>query len=81
VQDRFLSGKSVVIDHGNGLFSVYFHLSEFSVKKGEKVKQGQIIAKSGDTGRVSGAHLHFGIVIDGTNVDAMDFIRQVNDLF
>lgn len=81
VQDRYLSGKTIVIDHGEGLYSLYFHLSEFQVKQGEKVKQGQVIAKSGDTGRVSGAHLHFGIVINGTNVDAMDFIEQVNGLF
>lgn len=81
VQDRYLSGKTVAIDHGEGLISVYFHLSDFNVKAGEQVKRGQIIAKSGDTGRVSGAHLHFGIVISGTNVDAMDFISQVNALF
>lgn len=81
VQDRFLSGKSVVIDHGEGLYSVYFHLSEFVVKQGESVKRGQIIAKSGDSGRVSGAHLHFGIIIQSTNVDAMDFIAQVEQLF
>ncbi|WP_334082679.1 M23 family metallopeptidase, partial [Helicobacter typhlonius] len=52
-----------------------------NVKQGDTIKRGDIIAKSGDTGRVSGAHLHFGIVINGTNVDAMDFIEQVNTLF
>ncbi|MCX2716565.1 M23 family metallopeptidase [Helicobacter sp. MIT 21-1697] len=81
VQDRYLSGKTIVIDHGEGLYSVYFHLSDFEVKQGDTIKRGQIIAKSGDTGRVSGAHLHFGIIINGTNVDAMDFIEQVNTLF
>lgn len=81
VQDRYLSGKSIYIDHGSGVYSVYFHLDEFLVKEGDMIKQGQVIAKSGDTGRVSGAHLHFGIVINGTNVDAMDFIEQVNALF
>lgn len=81
VQDRYLSGKTVAIDHGYGVVSVYFHLSDFNVKQGENVKRGQIIAKSGDTGRVSGAHLHFGVVINGTNVDAMDFIEKVNALF
>ena len=81
VQDRYLSGKSIYIDHGSGVYSVYFHLDEFLVKQGDMIKQGQVIAKSGDTGRVSGAHLHFGIVINGTNVDAMDFIEQVNALF
>ena len=81
VQERYLSGKTIVIDHGEGLYSVYFHLNDFEVKQGDTIKRGQIIAKSGDTGRVSGAHLHFGIIINGTNVDAMDFIEQVNTLF
>ncbi|WP_291028396.1 M23 family metallopeptidase [Helicobacter sp.] len=81
VQDRYLSGKTIAIDHGEGLVSVYFHLSDFNVKEGESIKRGQVIAKSGDTGRVSGAHLHFGIVINGTNVDALDFIEQVEGLF
>lgn len=81
VQDRYLSGKSIYIDHGFGVYSVYFHLSEFDVKEGQMVKRGQVIAKSGDTGRVSGAHLHFGIVINGTNIDALDFIDKVNALF
>lgn len=81
VQDRYLSGKSIYVDHGSGVYSVYFHLDEFLVKEGDTIKQGQVIAKSGDTGRVSGAHLHFGIVVNGTNVDAMDFIEQVNALF
>lgn len=81
VQERYLSGKTIVIDHGEGLYSVYFHLNDFEVQQGDTIKRGQIIAKSGDTGRVSGAHLHFGIIINGTNVDAMDFIEQVNTLF
>lgn len=81
VQERFLSGNSVVINHGEGVYSVYFHLSEFAVKKGDKIKQGQVIAKSGDTGRVSGAHLHFGIVINGTNVNPIDFIQKVSAIF
>lgn len=81
VQDRYLSGKSIYIEHGSNVYSVYFHLDEFLVKQGDMIRQGQVIAKSGDTGRVSGVHLHFGIVISGTNVDAMDFIEQVNALF
>lgn len=81
VQDRYLSGKSIVINHGEGLHSVYFHLDSFDVKVGDKVKQGQVIAKSGGTGRVSGPHLHFGIVINGTNVDSLDFVQQTQNLF
>lgn len=80
-KDRFLAGKSVVIDHGEGIFSMYFHCSETKVKVGDFVKRGDIIALSGNTGRVSGPHLHFGILVRGAQVDPMDFMDQINKLF
>lgn len=80
-KDRFLAGKSVVIDHGEGVFSMYYHCSDIKVKLGEKVQRGQVVALSGDTGRVSGAHLHFGILVNGVQVDPIDFINKVNKLF
>lgn len=61
VADHYFSGKSVYVYHGNGLFTQYFHLDDFSVKKGDIVKQGQEIGKCGSTGRATGAHLHVGI--------------------
>lgn len=79
-KERYLSGNSVMIDHGEGIYSVYFHLESLNVKVGDKVKQGQIIALSGNTGRSSGAHLHFGIVINNTIIDPMDFIEQTKEL-
>lgn len=80
-KDRFLAGKSVVIDHGEGIYSMYYHCSEIKVKLGQRVQKGQVVALSGDTGRVSGAHLHFGMLVNGVQVDPIDFINKVNELF
>lgn len=80
-KDRFLAGGSVVLDHGEGVFSMYYHCSVIKVKVGEIVEKGDLIAFSGATGRVSGPHLHFGILVRGVQVDPLDFIAQVNGLF
>jgi murein DD-endopeptidase MepM/ murein hydrolase activator NlpD len=68
---RFLyfEGNCVVIDHGQGLLSLYFHLSELKVKEGEVVKRGQEIALSGGTGRATGPHLHVAVRWQGTYLD------------
>ncbi|WP_299549915.1 M23 family metallopeptidase [uncultured Helicobacter sp.] len=80
-KDRFLAGGSVVLDHGEGVFSMYYHCSAIKVKVGDLVEKGDLIALSGATGRVSGPHLHFGILVRGAQVDPLDFIAQVNGLF
>jgi murein DD-endopeptidase MepM/ murein hydrolase activator NlpD len=74
-QDLFFSGKTVVIDHGLGLFTMYFHLSEILVKVGEPVKTNQIIGKAGSTGRSTGPHLHWGVRINNERVDPMKLIE------
>ncbi len=68
---RFLyfEGNCVVIDHGQGLLTLYFHLSEFKVKEGETVKGGQEIGLSGGTGRATGPHLHVAVRWQGTYLD------------
>ncbi len=68
---RFLyfEGNCVVIDHGQGLLTLYFHLSEFKVKEGDAVKRGQEIGLSGGTGRATGPHLHVGVRWQGTYLD------------
>jgi murein DD-endopeptidase MepM/ murein hydrolase activator NlpD len=70
-------GNAVVIDHGWGLYSGYWHLSEFKVTPGQTVKQGDLIALSGNTGLSTGAHLHWDMRVGGLNVDPMQFTRQV----
>ena len=70
-------GNAIVIDHGWGLYSGYWHLSEFKVTPGQTVKQGDLIASSGNTGLSTGAHLHWDMRVLGVNVDPMQFTRQV----
>lgn len=59
--DMFLSGGTLIIDHGHGLSSTFIHLSKILVKKGDAIKQGQDIALVGQTGRASGPHLHWAM--------------------
>jgi murein DD-endopeptidase MepM/ murein hydrolase activator NlpD len=68
---RFLyfEGNCVAIDHGQGLLTLYFHLSEFKVREGDTVKGGQIIGLSGGTGRATGPHLHVAVRWQGTYLD------------
>jgi murein DD-endopeptidase MepM/ murein hydrolase activator NlpD len=68
-------GKMVEIDHGNGYATRYGHLSEVDVKVGEKVKLGQIIGKSGSTGRSTGPHLHYEIRHDGRPINPVAFLK------
>jgi murein DD-endopeptidase MepM/ murein hydrolase activator NlpD len=60
-EDQFFAGNGVYIDHGDGLVSMYFHLSKIEVKAGQKVRKGQTIGLVGNTGRSTGAHLFFGV--------------------
>ncbi len=70
-QDMFYSGKTVMIDHGHGLSSIYIHMSEILVKKGQLVTKGEAIGAVGMTGRATGPHLHWGISLFRTHLDPM----------
>ena len=77
-EERFYAGGSVIIDHGQGIYTTYYHLSKFLVQEGDLVKKGQKIALSGESGRVTGPHLHFGVRVFGVQVDPLAFITVIN---
>jgi murein DD-endopeptidase MepM/ murein hydrolase activator NlpD len=78
--DHFFAGKSVYVDHGQGLLSMYFHLSDIRTAAGEEVARGEPIALSGKTGRVTGAHLHFGLYLGGARLDPTAFQKLTERL-
>jgi hypothetical protein len=71
----FFEGNFVVVDHGQGLLSLYLHLSEFKVKEGETVSEGQVIGLSGGTGRATGAHLHLAVRWQGVYLNPVILLR------
>jgi murein DD-endopeptidase MepM/ murein hydrolase activator NlpD len=72
--EYFFNGKTVFVDHGNGLITLYCHLDRIDVKPGDAVRKGQQIGLSGMTGRASGPHLHWSVVLNGVMVDPELFI-------
>jgi hypothetical protein len=77
----FFSGRGVFVDHGQGLTSMYFHLSEISVAEGDSVRTGEIIGAAGASGRVTGPHLHLGLEWNGARVDPDPFFFKQEHLF
>jgi murein DD-endopeptidase MepM/ murein hydrolase activator NlpD len=71
----YFEGNFVVLDHGQGLLTLYLHLSEFKVKEGDQVKRGQVIGLSGGTGRATGPHLHVAVRWQGTYLDPAALMR------
>ncbi|CAM2979979.1 M23 family metallopeptidase [Legionella worsleiensis] len=74
IGDYFFTGKTVIIDHGMGVFSLYAHLSKITVTSGERIKQGKELGLVGMTGRVTGPHLHWSMIVNQTLVDPLLFV-------
>ena len=72
--DFFFSGNLVYLDHGQGLISLFAHLSEIDVIVGQRVEKGQVVGKVGATGRVTGPHLHWSLGLNGTWIDPALFL-------
>ena len=70
----YFSGNTVIVDHGLGMFSTFAHLSEIGVRAGDVVPLGQAIGKVGATGRVTGAHLHWAVRLNGARVDPLSLV-------
>ncbi len=73
-------GKTLVIDHGLGIFSLYLHLNEFKAAAGQRVARGDIVGLSGNTGYSIEPHLHFSIKINSANVDPLKFIETMQKI-
>lgn len=73
-EELVVYGKTIVIDHGLGIYSLYLHLSEFKVVEEEAVNRGEIIGLSGNTGWSTGPHLHLSLKINKASVDPLKFI-------
>ena len=74
--DYFFNGNTVFIDHGQGLITAYMHLSRIDVRAGQAVKAGEILGAAGATGRVTGAHLHWAVILNNTAVDPQLFLAR-----
>jgi murein DD-endopeptidase MepM/ murein hydrolase activator NlpD len=79
--DLFYTGGTVIIDHGMDIFTVYGHLSEVKVEAGQIVNAGDVVALSGNTGRSSGPHLHWGVKIHGHYIDGYSLIEETKKQF
>jgi len=75
-RDLYFTGNTVVIDHGLGVFSVLAHLSVVGVREGETVTRGETIGRVGATGRVTGAHLHWAVRMNGARVDPVAVLAK-----
>lgn len=74
-EEHFFGGKSVVLDHGEGLYTMYFHLQDSLVQPGQRVAQGEVIGRVGSTGRATGPHLHWGARLYGARIDPQELLQ------
>jgi hypothetical protein len=74
-EEHFFAGNSLVLDHGEGLYTMYFHLQEWFVRPGQRVVAGEMVGRVGSTGRATGPHLHWGARLRGARIDPEELLR------
>jgi murein DD-endopeptidase MepM/ murein hydrolase activator NlpD len=74
-EEHFFGGQSIVVDHGLGLHTMYFHLMERLAEVGMRVARGERIGRVGQTGRATGPHLHWGARLLGARVDPSELLK------
>ena len=74
--DLFYTGNTLILDHGLGMISIYAHMNEISVKKGQKIALGQLLGSVGKTGRATGPHLHWGVYLLNKPIDPMSLVKS-----
>ncbi|MEK6691702.1 MAG: M23 family metallopeptidase [Nitrospirota bacterium] len=75
IDDQFFGGKTIVIDHGYGIYSIFNHLSKIAVSDGQLVKRGKIIGYTGSTGRATGPNLHWGVRLQRERINPVSLVN------
>jgi|TARA_B100001964_G_scaffold235264_1_gene295071 murein DD-endopeptidase MepM/ murein hydrolase activator NlpD len=73
--DYFFNGKTVFLDHGQGLITMYCHMEKINIKEGDSVSVNDVLGTVGSTGRVTGAHLHWSVILNNTTVEPLLFLK------
>ena len=76
--DFYFNGKTILLDHGQGLITMYCHMSEYMVEEGEFIDRGQMLGLVGSTGRSTGPHLHWSVSLNNFRIDPLEFLPAVN---
>ena len=74
-EELFFGGNTIILDHGQGIYTIYMHLSKFSVKPGYVVYRGEIIGSVGSSGRASGPHIHFGVKVLNVSTNPLSVVK------